>query len=117
MSVVDPTIEVATRDMLVRERETVIRRMQAMTQEALTIEFDTDGVPFSGLEGEQAIIKVMNSRLAEIEHALASIDGGTYGLCVDCRNEIPPRRLQALPFATLCVPCQSKAEKRTRAYA
>lgn len=117
MSVVDPTIEVATRNMLVRERETVVRRMQAMTQEALTIEFDTDGVPFSGLEGEQAIIKVMNGRLAEIDHALDSIDGGTYGLCIECRNEIPPRRLQALPFATLCVPCQSKAEKRTRVHA
>lgn len=44
--------------------------------------------------------------------ALEAIKAGTYGICVDCGTEIPERRLQRVPDATRCVPCQSVADRR-----
>jgi len=47
----------------------------------------------------------------QIEAALRKIEKGTYGLCEECRNPIPPRRLKVLPYATYCVRCQEAIEK------
>ena len=41
--------------------------------------------------------------LQEIDDALARIDAGTYGLCAACGCPIPEERLDAVPYATLCV--------------
>jgi DnaK suppressor protein len=112
MSVPNTDLSTATRDMLVRERSAVVSRMDAITQDALHFELETDGIPASGHESEQALIRMLESRLADIDRALERIDDGSYGVCAGCSNEIPPRRLDALPFATLCVSCQSVADKR-----
>ncbi len=47
-----------------------------------------------------------------VEDALARFDNGTYGLCVDCGREIDAARLEAIPYAALCLDCQSKLEHR-----
>jgi RNA polymerase-binding protein DksA len=52
-----------------------------------------------------------NHVLAEIEAALARIDEGTYGLCERCRRPIGPERLEALPWATLCIEDKRKQER------
>jgi DnaK suppressor protein len=49
-------------------------------------------------------------RLASVEHALQRVDDGVYGLCDTCYKPIPLARLQVLPFAKLCVPCQQGEE-------
>ncbi len=49
-------------------------------------------------------------RLKAIEEALERIDDLTYGICVDCGEEIPAGRLNAMPFALRCVECQEKYE-------
>jgi RNA polymerase-binding transcription factor len=41
--------------------------------------------------------------LAEIEQALVKLDDGTYGRCAVCGEPIPDERLDAVPYATLCV--------------
>jgi RNA polymerase-binding protein DksA len=50
--------------------------------------------------------------LAEIDAALKRIDDGTYGTCTNCGNEIPPERLEARPWATLCIGCKRRREGR-----
>ena len=45
--------------------------------------------------------------LEEIAAALARLDAGTYGECMECGDTIPAGRLKALPYATLCVSCAS----------
>lgn len=50
--------------------------------------------------------------LKDIEAALARVDAGSYGLCVDCEEPIDPRRLQAHPAALRCAACQQEAETR-----
>jgi len=49
--------------------------------------------------------------LREIEAALTRIDDGSYGTCRVCGNEIPPERLEALPYATLCVEDKRRLEQ------
>lgn len=114
MSVDSGTLYEPTREMLLRERSAVITRMRSMTQDALNLESETDGVPPSGYEREQALTLMLDGRLADIDSALERIEMGTYGVCRDCSREIPPRRLEAQPFAVLCVQCQSESEKRVR---
>ena len=43
--------------------------------------------------------------LADVDRALAKIDEGTYGVCDRCGAEIPAERLEAIPWASLCVRC------------
>ena len=50
--------------------------------------------------------------LGDIDAALKRIEDGTYGTCTDCREPIPPERLEARPWATLCIGCQRKRERR-----
>lgn len=50
--------------------------------------------------------------LGEIDAALARIDNGTYGTCTNCEKPIPEERLEALPWATLCIDCQRDQERR-----
>ena len=51
-------------------------------------------------------------REERLKAALAAIDAGTYGICVDCGEEISEGRLKALPDAVRCVPCQRVASRR-----
>jgi DnaK suppressor protein len=105
------------REMLLRERQAVLARMDAIAKDALALELDGDGVPASSYGQEQALTESLDARLATIDEALERLDEGTYGICSECKAEIPPRRLQALPFALLCVNCQSIEDKRARARA
>lgn len=50
--------------------------------------------------------------LAEIEAALTRIEEGTYGTCTHCGGQIAEERLEALPWATLCIECQRDRERR-----
>jgi RNA polymerase-binding protein DksA len=50
--------------------------------------------------------------LAEIEAALKRIEEGTYGICTNCARQIVPERLEARPWATLCIDCQRVREGR-----
>jgi DnaK suppressor protein len=38
--------------------------------------------------------------------ALGRIDDGTYGECLNCGQEIGPKRLEAIPWARYCITCQ-----------
>jgi DnaK suppressor protein len=49
--------------------------------------------------------------LLAITAALDRVDAGTYGQCENCGKEIPEERLQAVPYAQLCVNCQKQREQ------
>lgn len=49
--------------------------------------------------------------LESIDAALKRIDDGTYGKCVNCDAPIPEERLEAMPWATLCIDCKRKEER------
>jgi DnaK suppressor protein len=49
-------------------------------------------------------------RLRSIEEALKAIDGGQYGECIRCGEDIKEKRLRAVPWTTVCIRCQEKTE-------
>jgi RNA polymerase-binding transcription factor DksA len=65
---------------------------------------------------EFALSLVSNEQeaLYEIEEALKRLDQNTYGICGNCERPIVKARLEAVPFARLCVNCQSTVEKDPR---
>ena len=47
--------------------------------------------------------------LAQVDAALSRLDAGTYGACASCGRPIAPERLEAIPWAALCIDCQRTA--------
>jgi DnaK suppressor protein len=50
--------------------------------------------------------------LTEIDASLKRIEEGTYGICANCGKHIADERLEARPWATLCIDCQRERERR-----
>lgn len=57
------------------------------------------------------LAEVESRELASIENALERMNEGTYGLCEVCSGKIPLARLNALPYATMCIECQRELER------
>jgi DnaK suppressor protein len=57
------------------------------------------------------LAEVESRELARIETALERMRDGAYGVCEGCSTNIPMARLNALPYATLCIKCQREAER------
>ena len=52
-----------------------------------------------------------SSRLREAQAAIRRIGAGTFGVCTGCEEDISPKRLAAVPFASLCIVCQEAADR------
>ena len=49
--------------------------------------------------------------LKQIDDALARLAANRYGICEECGEEIPLRRLQVRPMTTLCIACKTSQEE------
>ncbi len=59
---------------------------------------------------EFAVLQMKAETLEKVGTALAHLDEGRYGYCYECGEEIPERRLRALPFAVRCTSCEEVRE-------
>jgi DnaK suppressor protein len=86
--------------------------------DSLALEREPGDVQFDEESGEGGTVTVDRERnlalsaqataaVEEIDDALRKLDRKTYGWCERCYQPIPKARLQALPFARLCVACKS----------
>ena len=51
------------------------------------------------------------SQLSRVDEALEKLEDGRYGVCDECGDRIPVKRLKIVPFAKFCVTCKSKMEE------
>ena len=97
------------RQMLLEKREQVVS--------GLGVKFDTLAKMGRVAEEDQAQLSHdefvslrLNSldygQLRMVEEALDRVQSGDFGVCLACEQPIPSKRLQALPWARYCVPCQ-----------
>ena len=67
---------------------------------------------------DRKIIEALGSqelnRLKLIDSALSRIQQGQYGHCIKCGRNIPQERLEAIPYALMCIECKSEEERRSR---
>src|SRR5215467_15900847 len=54
--------------------------------------------------------------LKKIDHALAKIEDGTFGVCEECEEPISVKRLEARPETTLCIRCKEDQERMEKDY-
>src|SRR5215469_1645956 len=83
----------------------------APSEEAIQTSYDVEdpegeAVDLQETDVDQAILDNEKTLLAEVQQALARIDNGTYGICSNCGQPIPEKRLEAIPWATLCLTCE-----------
>lgn len=83
-------------------------------------DIDTDGDETDEVQGNMLIelenrLSSRNSqKLAQITDALNRIEEKTYGVCQDCEEDIPEKRLLHNPYFVTCVSCAEEREKETK---
>jgi RNA polymerase-binding protein DksA len=55
-----------------------------------------------------ALANELRENLRDVDHAIGRIDRGSYGACERCGLPIGPERLEAIPWARLCIECKQK---------
>jgi len=66
-------------------------------------------------ERDLSVLEQVEAELADVEHALARLDDGTYGTCEACGKTIPDERLEAMPATRFCLADQAEAEREAAA--
>ena len=113
------------REALLSERAVYERQAQDLAAEAdaLMQEREQGDVQFDEESGEGDTLSAERERdlmlsataqrsVDAIDAALERVDVGTYGVCTRCTNPIPFERLEAIPEASMCIPCKSRLERR-----
>jgi DnaK suppressor protein len=84
-------------------------------RDEIVIEKAPDALDEVQLMGEREIavrnLDRDSSMLRLIRRALSRIGDGSYGVCLNCEDEIPPKRLAAVPWADFCIQCQEQADR------
>lgn len=70
-----------------------------------------DADAMSDAARNQAILRNSVLLLSQVNAAIERLDAGTYGECVRCGKDIAARRIEALPYVTLCIDCQAIVEQ------
>ena len=116
-------LEKSELDALQRTLETRVRVLRGQVSGKLgDAASDAGGMNTGGDYGDQAFASSESSldlaeagrdlsELRAIDLALHAIGDGTYGVCVNCGEEIDAQRLKVQPLALRCVACQERAER------
>lgn len=104
----------AARAALEAERDELVATLKEQLADAAPQESATTGIGetehvFNSEQNElaQRVAAVTKATLDDVLAAIARLDDGTYGQCVECAGPIATERLQAIPAASHCVDCQS----------
>lgn len=109
------------RSRLENEKKHLLEVLKQTQSTASSSEDRREGSPFGKREEEAtqsmelekrlALEKKVKENLAEVERALGKFEKGTYGRCDICGKSIDPARLEALPYASMCLSCKAKTAK------
>ena len=109
------------KDALIEERNEIMASLTDQNEEMQRLV----GTVETGDEADRAADRIdgtlLNSlseassrRLTMIDNALERIKNGSFGICKGCGKEIAVGRLEAIPYAALCIDCQTKADRQNR---
>lgn len=95
-------------------------KAELLKKSAPRTDIDTDGDEMDAIQGNTIIdlqlqfAGLNNKKLASIEESLKRLDNNTYGICVDCDQDIPEKRLLINPYFLICVGCAEDRETEER---
>ena len=106
--------------MLLGKRQEIMREIEGNLGQSLTEDQqrrlesarDVGDQALMDLDRELGIslMEMRNRKRQAIDEALTRLSEGTYGICAECGIEVSEKRLEAVPFAKLCVQGQSRQE-------
>ena len=106
---------------LVALKKEILKNLASENEDFRTIIEDMDPKDLADIAADDIDRKTLEAlgtqelrRLQLIESALARIENKKYGLCARCSKKIPRERLEAIPYALLCIECKSSEERRNR---
>lgn len=102
-------------------KQEILKNLASESEDFRTIIEDMDPKDLADIAADDIDRKTLEAlgsqelrRLQLIESALARIENEKYGLCARCSKKIPRERLEAIPYALLCIECKSAEERRNR---
>ena len=102
----------ALREELESQRASLRRELQELGYGSEGLAYDPNFADSSQVTAErgetEALATTLTTNLLDVEHAIAKIDAGTYGVCESCHGEIATPRLEAMPAARYCISCAAK---------
>ncbi len=102
---------------LTQQKATIMNKMNSKKVTDAGLE-NGDEVDIATQSSEREIQFELSSidtrMIRDIDHALAKIEKGTFGLCESCDEKISDARLQAIPWGRYCKKCQEEAEKNSK---
>ncbi|MDP2915832.1 MAG: TraR/DksA family transcriptional regulator [Candidatus Aminicenantes bacterium] len=109
----------AYKQKLVARRNEIVRKLSNFRDESKEVE--TDIAQDLADKAESSYTKEFLLSLSDVERdqlflidsALRQMERGEFGHCQMCQKEISKKRLNALPWTSLCIECQEKAESET----
>jgi DnaK suppressor protein len=108
---------------LLEEKQRVLMNSKNAVKTELSVSTDDlpDETDLAASEVNQNLVFKLRDRerllLMKIDEALARVEEGTFGICLDCEEPIEPRRLEARPVSTLCIACKETEEHKEKVYA
>jgi RNA polymerase-binding protein DksA len=106
---------------LIQMKQEILDKLATTNAEFRAIVEEMDPKDFADVASDDVDRKMIEAlgsqdmkRLRAIESALARIQQGRYGSCMKCSGKIPQERLEALPYAVMCIDCQKSEERRNR---
>lgn len=72
-------------------------------QDDLNEHWEDQAISYRQNDMRQNLMGEARQNLIDVENALSRIENGTYGECEVCGEQIEEQRLEALPYATLCM--------------
>jgi DnaK suppressor protein len=110
------------RNMLVRLRDEIYGRVKELRgdQEQESEPPPADEIDVARVTSDvgmhAGLIAREEEKLRFVDEALARLETGIYGICLECHAAIPIERLHVLPFAAYCVECQEKRNRTKRGW-
>jgi DnaK suppressor protein len=110
------------RDILLAKKAALLQNAARTLSEDMALDADDlpDEMDLASSEYLQSFTFRLRGRektfLKKIDHALAKIETGTFGVCEQCEEEISLKRLEARPETTLCIRCKEDQEKMEKAF-
>ena len=106
---------------LLEQKDVILNNLRAENEDFEALIKDLEPKDFIDIAADDIDRKTLEAlstqdvkRLRLIDSAISRIHNDRYGLCMKCNKKIPRERLEAIPYALMCISCQSSDERRNR---
>ncbi len=117
----DKEFEAQMQTKLYEMKEEIVHSLISESQDFESLIDDLDPKDLADIAADDIDRKTLEAlneqdikRMRLIDSALSRINNGRYGLCMRCGKKIKRERLEAIPYALMCIDCKNSDERRNR---